>query len=306
MPADATQYTSAGARFVDPQVLARIGNLQLLARTVVDGFINGLHKAPYLGVSVDFAEHRGYMPGDDIRFIDWRVFARTDRFYVKQFEADTNANFSVLLDVSRSMSFGSAGVTKLDYARYLTGCLSYLSSKQRDRVGLVMFDDRVVEYVPASAKHLDVVLQKLDTAEATRAGDLAKPLFQSTEFFKRRSILAVVSDFYEDPQAVIDAIKPLRYAGNDVAVFHILDPAEINFPYEDASSFQDLETGRKLPIVPEKLREQYRQLVKEHTTAIDKLCGQNRLDYVLFDTSMPLDHALFKYLAIRHKMMRTR
>ena len=306
MPSDATQYTSAGAQFVDPQVLARIGNLQLLARTVVDGFINGLHKAPYLGVSVDFAEHRGYMPGDDIRFIDWRVFARTDRFYVKQFEADTNANFSVLLDVSRSMSFGSSELTKLDYARYLTGCLCYLSSKQRDRVGLVTFDDGIVEYVPASAKHLEIVLHKLDAAEAARAGDLTRPLFQATEFFKRRSILAVVSDFYEDPQVIVDAIKPLRYAGNDVVVFHILDPAELNFPYEDASSFEDLETGRKLPIVPDKLREQYRQLLKEHTTAIEKLCGQNQIDYALFDTSVPLDHALFRYLAMRHKMMRTR
>ncbi len=306
MPVDATHYTSAGVQFVDPQVVARIGNLQLLARTVVDGFINGFHKAPYLGVSVDFTEHRGYMPGDDIRFIDWRVFARTDRFYMKQFDADTNTNFSVLLDVSRSMSFGSTGITKLDYARYLTGCLCYLSSKQHDRVGLMMFDDRIVEYVPASAKHLEIVLHKLDKVEAKRAGDLAPPMFQSTELFKRRSMLIVVSDFYEDPQTVVDAIRPLRYAGNDVAVFRVLDPAEINFPYEEASTFQDLETGRKLPVVPEKLREQYRQLVKEHTTSIEKLCGQNQIDYALFDTSMPLDHALFKYLAMRRKMRKTR
>lgn len=306
MPVDATHYSRAGAQFVDPLVLSRIRALPLLARTVVDGFINGLHKAPYLGVSIDFAEHRGYMPGDDIRFIDWRIFARTDRFYVKQFEADTNANFTVLLDVSRSMSFGSRGLTKLDYARYLTACLCYLSSQQRDRVGLVLFDDGVVEYVPASAKHLEIVLRKLDRAETTRPGNLTRSLFSASEFFKRRSILAVVSDFYDDPETVTDAVKPLRYAGNDVALFQILDPAEITFPYDAAASFQDLETGQRLPIVPEKLREQYRQLIRAHTAAIQSGCGRIQVDYALFDTARPLDHALFTYLALRRARMRTR
>lgn len=306
MTTDATHYSTAGARFVDPAVLARIGSLELLARTVVDGFINGLHKAPYLGVSIDFAEHRGYMPGDDIRFIDWRVFARTDRFYVKQFEADTNANFSVLLDISRSMAFGSQSVTKLDYGRYLAACLSYFSTKQRDRVGLVTFDSELVERVPPSAKHLEVVLHTLDQIEAGRPGDLTQPLFLMTEFFKRRSIIAIISDFYEEPEAVINAIKPLRYAGNDVIVFHVLDPAEIDFPYDDAVSFQDLETGRKMPVVPEKLREQYRQLIREHTAKISKLCSQNRIDYALFNTATPLDYALFKFLAAREKLSRVR
>ena len=306
MTTDATRYTTAGARFVDPKVLARIGNLELLARTVVDGFTNGLHKAPYLGVSVDFAEHRGYMPGDDIRFIDWRVFARSDRFYVKQFEADTNANFSVILDVSKSMSFGSKEVTKLDYARYLAACLSYFSTQQRDRVGLVTFDNEIIQRVPPSAKHLDVVLHELDRVDAGRPGELTRPMFLMSEFFKRRSILAVISDLYEEPQTVIDAIKPLRYAGNDVIVFHVLDPAEIDFPYDEATSFQDLETGRKIPVVPEKLREQYRLLIKEHTEAISALCTQNRIDYALFNTATPLDHALFAYLAMRHKLTKTR
>ena len=147
---------SPGARFIDPQILARIGNLELVARWVVEGFISGLHKAPYLGVSIDFAEHRGYMPGDDIRRVDWRLYARTDRFYVKQFEADTNTNFSVLFDVSKSMSFGSRGVTKLDYGRFLAACLCYLSTKQRDRVGIVTFDDDIIECVPPSDLVVDV------------------------------------------------------------------------------------------------------------------------------------------------------
>ena len=301
-----TSQAAPGARFVDPKVLARIGNLNLLARTVVDGFINGLHKAPYLGVSIDFAEHRGYMPGDDVRFIDWRVFARTDRFYVKQFEADTNANFSVMFDVSRSMQFGAKGITKLDYGRYLAACLTYFCTKQRDRVGLVTFDSDVVTRIPPSAKHLDVVLRALDRIEAGRPGSLAHPMFRAAEFFKRRGIVVLISDFYEDPQAVVDAIKPLRYGGTDLIVFHLLDPAEIEFPYDEAASFQDLETGRKMPVVPEKLREQYRLLVQEHVAALAKSCGENRIDYALFNTATPLDHALFKFLATRAKLSRVR
>ena len=297
---------SPGARFIDPKVLVRIGSLELTARFVVEGFINGLHKAPYLGISVDFAEHRGYMPGDDIRRIDWRLFARTDRFYVKQFEADTNTNFSVLFDISKSMSFGSRGVTKLDYGRYLAACLSYLSTRQRDRVGIVTFDDDIVERVPPSAKHFDVALHTLDKIVAGRPGALGPPLHKATEFFKRRSILVVISDFYEEPEKVIDAVKPLRFAGNDVIVFHVLDPAEVDFPYDDSSSFADMETGRKIPVVPDKLRDEYRKLVQEHIHTLSQLCSQNRIDYAFLNTKVPLDHALFKYLAMRHKMTKVR
>ena len=298
--------TSPGARFIDPKVLARVGSLELAARFVVDGFINGLHKAPYLGVSIDFAEHRGYMPGDDIRRIDWRLFARTDRFYVKQFEADTNTNFSVLFDISKSMSFGSRGLTKLDYGRYLAACLSYLSTKQRDRVGIITFDNEIVERVPPSAKHFDVSLHTLDRMIAGRPGALGPPLYKATEFFKRRSILAIISDFYEEPQRVLDAVKPLRFAGNDVILFHVLDPAEVDFPYDESISFQDLETGRKVPVVPDKMREQYRQLVQDHISEISQLCSQNRIDYAFMNTKIPLDHALFKYLAMRHKLTKVR
>src|SRR5436309_372170 len=165
-----------GARFVDPVVLARVGNLELVARSVVDGFINGMHRSPYFGASVDFAEHRGYTPGDDIRRVDWKLFARTDRFYVKEYEADSNSNFAVLLDVSRSMGFGSAGITKLDYARILTGCLTYMVHRQRDRVGLVTFDSDIVEHVPPSAKHMEVTLHVLDRLKPSKPGKLGPPL----------------------------------------------------------------------------------------------------------------------------------
>ena len=305
MAADPPSSTP-GARFVDPHVLARIGNLKLMARNVVDGFINGLHKAPYLGVSIDFAEHRGYMPGDDIRFIDWRVFARTDRFYVKQFEADTNANFSVLFDVSRSMSFASRGISKLDYGRYLAGCLTYFATTQRDRVGIVTFDDDIVTRVPPSAKHLDVVLHTLDRIEAGRPGEFEKPLFRMTEFFKRRGILLLISDLYEEPEALVNWLKPLSYGGNDLIVFHVLDPAEVDFPYGEAGNFRDLETGQRMPVVPEKLREQYRALVAEHIERLSKLCAENKIDYAFFNTAQPMDHGLFRFLAMREKLNRVR
>jgi uncharacterized protein (DUF58 family) len=295
-----------GARFVDPVALARIGNLELLARTVVDGFINGLHKSPFFGASVDFAEHRGYVPGDDIRRVDWRLYARTDRYFVKQYEADSNANFAVLLDVSRSMSYTSGGLTKLDYARYLAACLTYFAQRQRDRVGIVTFDRDIVDYVPCSAKHLDTVLHVIDKSRAAEPGSLGQPMRKMAEHFSRKGILVVISDLYEDPDAVVDAMKLLRYRGQDLAVFHVLDPAEIDFGFDEASSFEDLESGEQIPIVPEALRDEYRRLVQEHVAALSSRLSENRIDYALFNTNRPLDHALFSYLSTRERLSRVR
>src|SRR5512140_2561868 len=259
-----------GARFVDPKILARIGNLDLLATTVVDGFINGLHRAPYFGASIDFAEHRGYVAGDDIRRVDWRLYARTDRYYVKEYEADSNANVTALVDVSQSMRFGSRGVPKLEYACYLAACLAYLAHRQRDRVGVITFDSDIVQHVPPSAKHFPIVLHTLDRALASpgRAGALGPPLGKVAEHFKRRGIVILISDFYEEPEAVLEAIKPLRFLGNDLMVFHLFDPAEIHFDYADPSTFSDVETGEELPVVPEGIAVEYRALVQEHVTAL--------------------------------------
>ena len=300
------QGAMAGAQFVDPKVLARIGNLELLATTVVNGFINGLHKSPFFGASVDFAEHRGYVPGDDIRRVDWRLYARTDRYYVKEYEADTNANFSVLLDISKSMSFTSGGLSKLEYAKYLAACLTYLSNRQRDRVGLVTFDSEVVDYVPPSAKHLEVVLHTLDRVQAGRPGSLREPLQKMAEHFGRRSILCLISDLYDEPENIIDAIKPLRFRGNDMIVFHVLDPAEIDFGFDQASSFEDLESGEQIPVVPSTLAQQYRALIKQHIDTLRSRLTENRVDYALMNTSMPLDYALFSFLAARERLVRVR
>lgn len=295
-----------GSGFVDPRVLARIDNLELAARTVVDGFINGLHRSPYLGLSLDFAEHRQYMPGDDIRRIDWRVFARTDRYYVKEYEADTNSNFIVLLDASKSMAYGSHELTKLDYARYLAASLSYFSHQQRDRVGLVTFDDDVIDYVPPAAKHLDVVLHAIDRIMPSRPGRLGPPLLKASESLRRRGIVVLISDLYEEPDAVVDAVAHLRGRGNDLIVFHVLDPAEIEFAFDEAGSFEDLETGERMPIVPETQRQRYRELIQGHIAELTRRLTEIEADYALFDTATPLDFALFTYLSNRERMTRVR
>ncbi len=290
-----------GARFLDPKVLARIDNLDLLARTVVDSFLHGLHSSPYLGLSMEFAEHRAYMPGDDIRKIDWRLYARTDRHYVKQYEAETNANFTIALDVSRSMAYGSGGITKLDYARFLAASLAYFSIRQRDRVGLYAFDTEVVEHVRPSVRHLDQVLHALERVVPGRPGALGPPLFTVASTFRRKGIVAVISDFYESPDAVIDALKPLIGSKHDVIVFHVLDPAELEFPFDKPASFEDLETGERFPVVPEKLREGYRQMMREHVAEVQRRVLGQGAEYTLLDSSQPLDMALFRYLLARQK-----
>jgi len=294
-----------GSRFIDPAVLAKIGNLEFIARSVVDGVINGSHRSPYFGSSVDFAEHRGYVPGDDIRRVDWRVFARTDKYYIKEFEADSNANFSVLLDVSKSMAFGER-ISKLDYAKTLAACLTYLVSKQRDRVGMVTFDEDIIDHVPPSAKHVDVVLHTLDRVQARRPGRLGPPLRKLAEHFGRRGIVVVISDFYEEPEEILDAVSLIRFRGNDVILFHVLDPAELDFSFSEASSFEDIESGEQLPVVPDALREQYRALIREHIAALTDKAAQQRVDYNLLNTASPLDYALFNYMSIRDRLSRTR
>ena len=306
MMAVADRGMVAGARFVDPTVLARIGNLDLLARTVVDGFINGLHRAPYFGASIDFAEHRGYVAGDDIRRVDWRLFARTDRFYVKQYDADTNTNFCVLFDISRSMGFASRGISKLEYGSFLAACLAYLAHRQRDRVGIITFDSDIVTHVPPSAKHFDVLLHTLDRAKAERPGQLAGPVSKFAEHFRRRSVLVLISDFYEEPDVILEAIKPLRFLGNELIVFHVLDPAEVDFTYDQASSFEDLESGEQMPVVPESFAGQYRELIRSHVSALNTKFAEHRIDYTLLNTVEPLDRALFSYLSSREKLMRVR
>ena len=292
---------------MDPVVLARVGNLELVARSVVDGFINGMHRSAHFGASVDFAEHRGYTAGDDIRRVDWKLFGRTDRFYIKEYEADTNANFACLLDVSKSMAFGSRGITKLEYGRILAACLTYMVHRQRDRVGFAAFDDDIVEFVPPSAKHMDVTLHVLDRLKPSKPGQLAPPMKKLAEHFARRGLLVLISDLYEDPQAVLDAVAPLRFRGHDMIVFHVLDPAEDRVHLRPGVGVRG--PGKRRAdsrSCPEALAEQYRSLVREHSEALRSKFSELRIDYALLNTATPLDHALFSYLSMREQMSRVR
>jgi uncharacterized protein (DUF58 family) len=215
-------------------------------------------------------------------------------------------NFSVLLDVSKSMDYGSRGITKLDYARMLTACLTNLVHHQRDRVGFVAFDTDIVEHVPPSAKHMETVLHVLDRLKPGRPGSLKEPLHKLAEHFGRRSVLVVISDFYESPETVVEALTPLRFRGNDLIVFHVLDPTELDFGFGDAQPFEDLETGEQMPVVPEAFRKEYQQLVREHIEALQKSFSGVRVDYTMLDTSKPLDFALYRYLGGRSRSMRVR
>ena len=305
-----TLPTAPGANLVDPTVLARIGNLEMRAKVVVEGFIQGLHRAPNLGASTDFAEHRPYMPGDDVRRMDWRLYARTDRYYVKEFEADTNTNLLVVLDVSRSMRYGR----KLEYACTLGACLAYFSSMQRDRVGLATFAEGIVDYVPPSAKHLRLVLHSLDQAGRREPGAESRESRASyrsvfrrlADTVRRRSMVAIISDLYEEPDDIVAAVNELRGRGNDMMVLHVLDPSELDFPFEESANFEDLESGDRMPVIPDYLREEYRALVARHVATLAKRLGGHGVDYALFDTSQPMDKALFRYLGARQKLERAR
>ena len=304
--AKAAQGEVPGQRFIDPEVLTRIDNLELIARSVVDGFISGLHQSPMLGMSVDFAEHRAYMPGDDVRRIDWRLFARTDRLYVKEFEADTNANLHLLLDVSGSMDFGSGAVTKLEYAKFLAASIAYLSMRQRDRIGLVTFDADIVETIPPSVRHFDLVLHALDRIEPGGRSDYRRPLDRITEGLRRRSLVVLISDLYASPDDLLPAIAQLRYRGNDLIVFHLLDPLELSLELGNVSSVEDIESGTDLPIASGEFRDQYRQLIDTHRAELERRFGSNGIDYIFADISQPLDGVLFQYLSDRARQNRTR
>ncbi len=297
---------TAGARFLDPRALARIRDLELVARGVVEGFVSGLHRSPWLGVSVDFAEHRPYQPGDDIRRVDWRVYARSDRFYVKQFEADSNANFMILLDASSSMRFGTAGLSKLDYGRMLAACLAWLAGGQRDRIGLMTFAGGVLDVVPPGARNLEPILHALDRVGEGGAGTLREPLQRAARLSRRRGLVAVISDFYEEPEAVLRAVAALGWRGSDVMAFHVLDPAERDLPFDEAQPFEDMESGERIGVAPDAIRGSYQALVAEHVKALERRLASGRAEYVLLDTREPLDRALARFLTRRQRTGRTR
>jgi uncharacterized protein (DUF58 family) len=290
-----------GNRFIDPKVLMRIQNLELLARTVVEGFVSGLHRSPYLGFSVDFAEYRQYMPGDDLRRIDWNVYSRSDKLFIKLYEGETNTRVLFLVDVSGSMNYGSGEVKKIDYARILAAVLTYFSYQQRDGIGLLTFDTQVRDYIPSSRRsgQLINILKTIDRIVPSQTTEFKKPLRYLAELLKRRGIVVLISDLYDEPENIIAGLKALRSKGNDIIVFHIMDDYELNFPFDEAAQFEDLETKRRMHVIPDYLRTKYLEILQDHIEKIRKELSGSRIDYVLLNTSKPLDLALFTYLAAR-------
>lgn len=293
----------AATRFIQPDVLSRISNLELLARGVVEGFVAGLHRSPYKGFSVDFMEYRPYMPGDDLMHVDWKLYARSDRYYVKEFEDETNTSLNLLVDISHSMGYTSAGVTKLDYAFYLAASLAYLMVRQRDAVGLTLFDDKVLTRIPprSTKGHLNLLLTEMERATLGQQTALGKPLHDLAEQQRRRGLVVLISDLLDDPAALIDGLQHFRFKGHEVMVFHLMDPQEMRFEFNDIVEFEDMETGEKMLIEAETAKELYLDNLNQFQNHLRKECGLLGVDYSVLTTDQPLDFALFNYLAARKR-----
>ena len=292
-------------RFLDPAVLAGISGLDLVAHTVVDGFIAGLHRSPDFGFSQEFAEYRAYNPGDDLRHVDWNVFARTERMYLKRYRGETNCQVTILLDASRSMKFGSQRIDKLEYTRFLAACLAYMAGLQRDAAGLIVFDDEVRNFVPPSTRQgqLARLLHAIDKVQVGVRTDYSRPFAHLREFLHRRGLIVVLSDFWEQPEEIIKTIAPLRYHGNELVLFHVLDPEEIRPKLRDPVLLEDLESGATLEVSPDYASQEYPGKIDAHVEDLRTRAQGAGLDYYLIDTSRPLDSALREYLAIRKGRM---
>jgi uncharacterized protein (DUF58 family) len=289
-------------RFLDPSVLAGISSLDLLAKTVVDGFVAGLHRSPDFGFSQEFAEYRAYAPGDDLRHVDWNLFARTERCYLKRYRGETSSQVTVLLDASNSMQYTSGPPPKMDYARFIAASIFYLAIRnQRDAAGLIVFDDEVREYIRPSTRQgqLARLFAGLEQADPRARTDYGKPLCHFQALLHRRGIVIVISDFYEEPETIVRIIEPLRFHGNDVVLFHILDPQEIKPELKAPAILVDLETDHKIEVVPEYAKTTYRAKMQNHIEQLRSLTRAAGMDYHLLVTDQPLDTALREYLSLR-------
>lgn len=289
-------------RFLDPAILASIGNLELLARTVVDGFVAGLHRSADFGFSQEFAEYRAYTPGEDPRHIDWNLFARTERTYLKRYRGETNSQLTVLLDASNSMKYSSHAVNKMNYARYAAAALIYMAIKyQRDAAGIVIFDDDLRESVRPSTRQgqLYRVLAALDRAEPAARTNFANPMRYAHELLRRRGMVMVFSDFFGDPEEIVAAIEPLRYHGSEVTLFQVLDPKEIKPELRGPSVLEDMETGQVMEVIPDYAKNEYRRRLQAHLAAIEARARAAGMDYRLLVTDQPLDATLQAYLSLR-------
>lgn len=286
-------------KYLLPQTISSLGNIELKAKLVVEGFITGLHKSPYHGFSIEFAEHRQYRPGDEIRHIDWKVYGRSNRFYVKQFEEETNLRGMVAIDSSASMKFASKGnISKFEYASYLGAALIYLMMNQRDAAGLALYNTEIQKFFPPRSKqsYLTELLKSLENTIPSEKTGTAKSLHLLAERVKNRSLVIVISDFFDDPNEVVSALKHFRHNNHEVLVFQLLDPRELDFDFGYKSTFIDMETNDEIVTEPYQIKAEYQKLLKEFTNKIEKGCREANIDYSLIDTSTPFDKALKDYL----------
>jgi uncharacterized protein (DUF58 family) len=292
-------------RFLDPAVVARLGTLELKARTIVEGFLSGLHRSPFKGFSVEFAEYRQYFPGDALSTIDWKVYARTDRYYVKKFEEETTLDCHVMLDASGSMAYGSTAMTKFEYASCIAASLGYLMTRQRDAVGLTAFDEKIVAMLPASSRpgHLRSLLVTLDRLRPDNRTDVSKPLHQLADSLVKRGMVVLISDLLDDPESVVNGLRHFQFRGNDVIVFHVLDPHELDFPFERATRFEDLETNEEVMAVPGAVRAHYLKEIGALIERYRRELGAAGIDYQLLTTKQPLELALLAYLSTRARAL---
>jgi uncharacterized protein (DUF58 family) len=289
-------------RFLDPATLSSISGLDLIAKTVVDGFVAGLHRSPDFGFSQEFAEYRAYSEGDDLRHVDWNVFARTEKTFLKRYRGETNSQLLILLDTSASMSYGSQPVHKLDYARFVAASLVYMANLQRDAAGLIVFDDDVKNYIPPSTRQgqLFRLLHAIEKAEPGTHTDFSKPFVHFRNFLHRRGIVVVLSDFYEKPDTIVKTVEPLRFHGNEVILFHVLDPQELKPTFREPVLLFDMEdTSHSLEVSPEYARHEYRQKIDSHVEALSSATRGAGMDYFLMNTERPLDEGLREYLSVR-------
>jgi len=291
-------------RFLDPEVVTKLKGLDLKARLVVEGFLTGLHKSPYRGFSVEFAEHRQYMPGDEIRRIDWKVWGKTDRFYVKEFEEETNMKGYLLLDASGSMGYSSSKVSKLEYSSLLSAALAFLLLQQQDSVGLITFDTRIRRYIPprSTALHLHNILKELDGLSAGGETNVSVTFHELAERIKRRGLIIVISDLLDDPKEVLLSLKHFRHKKHEVIVFHVLDRFELEFPFGKSAIFRDMETKEEIPVHPQHLRREYKRSIDIFTESYKRKCRENSIDYVPIDTSTHYGFVLSSYLAKRKRL----
>ncbi len=292
-------------KYLQPDTVSKLKGMELRARMVVEGFIAGLHKSPYHGFSVEFAEHRQYMPGDNIRSVDWKVFAKTDKFFIKQFEEETNLKGYLLLDCSASMAYQSGDrISKFDYAGLLSGALSYMMLRQRDAVGLVTYDQRIRKYIPPRSKsgHLHVLLNEISTQRPSNLTDVSVALHEMAERIKRRGLVVIMSDLLDEADKIISGLKHFRHNKHEVIVFHILDPRERDFAFGGEAAFKDMETGEELTTLPFQIKKDFAAQVKAFSEQIASACRQSDIDYHLIDTSTPFDKALYAFLAKRERL----